>query len=229
VTACCLLVLWPVVPAAAQFEGEVEFWNKTTTDESGSAFEYLTKMSIKGGLLRLHTTSSGSTPASTMIYRTDRGVFWILNEEEQSYLEVRTTGGHGGELPNNLPAEAEIQFRATGKTRTILGYRTEQYVAEDGERKIEIWGTTNLQSLASALKQVFESAQGEEASTWNDQLAARGIFPMVSRILLQGQVVESSEVRKIVRKSVPDELFELPAGYRKVSVDALFEESSPPR
>jgi hypothetical protein len=224
-----VLVVWPAGPVAAQFEGEVEFWNKTTTDESGSAFEYLTSMSIKNGLLRVHTTSSGSTPASTMIYRTDRGVFWILNEEERSYIEVRTMGGHGGELPDSLPSPEEIQFRPTGKTRSILGYRTEQYVAEDGERRIEIWGTTGLQSLASALKQVFESAQDDDAGTWNDQLAARGIFPMVSRILLQGQVVESSEVRRIVRKPVADTLFELPAGYRKVSVDALFEESSPPR
>ena len=213
----------------AQFEGEVQFWNKTTTDESGSAFEYITTMAIKGGLLRVHTTSSGSTPASTMIYRTDRGVVWILNEEERSYLEVRTTGGHGGEMPDSLRTPEQIQFRSTGKTRTILGYRTEQYMASDGERRIEIWGTTGLQSLASALKEVFESAQGDEPSSWNDQLAARGIFPMVSRILLHGEVVESSEVRRIVRTPVSDALFELPPGYRKVSVDALFEESSPPR
>ena len=213
--------------ATAQFEGVVEVWNKTTTDETGAAFEYITRMTIKGMLVHVHTTPSGDTPASTMIYRTDRGLFWILNEEERSYFEVRTLGGRGGELPDSLPARNELQFHPTGKYRTILGYRAEQYLAEDGERKIEIWGTTGLQSLANALAQVFEAAQGEESAAWNDELASRGIFPLISRFSLNDLVVESSEVRRVTPKAVPAEMFLLPPGYRKVSVDELFEEPPP--
>jgi len=213
--------------ASAQFEGVVEIWNKTTTDETGAAFEYITKMTIKGMLVHVHTTPSGDTPASTMIYRTDRGLFWILNEEERSYFEVRTLGGRGGELPESLPTRDTLQFHPTGKHRTILGYRAEQYLAEEGERRIEIWGTTGLQSLANALAQVFEAAQGEESAPWNDELASRGIFPLISRFSLNDLVVESSEVRRITPQAVPAELFLLPKGYRKVSVDELFED--PPR
>ena len=213
--------------ASAQFEGVVEFWNKTSTDESGSSFEYITKMTIKGTLVRVHTTPSGDTPASTMIYRTDRGLFWILNEKERSYFEVRTLGGHGGEFPDSLPVRDLVKFRSTGQKRTILGYRANQYLAEDHEQMIEIWGTTGLESLANALQQVFESAQGEEKGAWNDELASLGIFPLVSRISIGGHVVESSEVRRITPQAVPAELFNLPSGFRKVSVDELFEEPSP--
>jgi len=220
-----LLLSAPV--ATAQFEGVVETWNKTTTDESGEAVEYITRMTIKGTLVHVHTTPGGDTPASTMIYRTDRGLFWILNEQEQSYFEVRTLGGRGGEIPDTVPSGQELQFRRSGESRTILGYRADQYLAEDGERSIEIWGTTGLESLASALRQVFESTQGDEGGSWNDELASRGIFPLISRISLNGQVVESSEVRRITRKAIPASMFLLPPGYRKVSVDELFEEPSP--
>lgn len=213
--------------AVAQFEGVVEFWNRTTTDETGSTFEYITEMTIKGTLVRIHTTSSGATPASTMIYRTDKGLFWILNEQERSYFEVRTLGGRGGEIPDSLPVHSGLRFRSTGQKRTILGYRADQYVAEDLERRIEIWGTTGLESLAGALKQVFESAQGEEPGSWNDELASRGIFPLISRISISGLVVESSEVRRIKPGAVAAGLFDLPSGFRKVSVDELFEEPSP--
>src|SRR5512141_59259 len=73
--------------ANAQFEGVLESHN-FTVDETDTPRNFSMTISLGKGKMRVETSAIGTTPASIMIYRPDRGVFWILNTEEKTYIEV---------------------------------------------------------------------------------------------------------------------------------------------
>jgi hypothetical protein len=82
-----LLIAGGHMNANAQFEGVVESKN-LTVDETDTPRTFSMIIWLGKGKMRVETGAIGTTPASTMIYRPDRGVFWILNVEEKTYIEV---------------------------------------------------------------------------------------------------------------------------------------------
>src|SRR5512142_1154309 len=89
----------------AQFEGIVESKN-LTTDETGAFRQFTLTMWIKKDRIRVQTSAFGSTPASTMIYRGDRLVTWMLNDDDQTYFEIlkNPRSLNKGSLPESIPA-----------------------------------------------------------------------------------------------------------------------------
>ena len=80
-----MLMLGSVPPV--EFEGVVESRN-TTVDELGKQQQFVMTIWVKKGMLKIHNTAVGSTPAYTVIYRSDRKTIWTLNDDEQTYFEV---------------------------------------------------------------------------------------------------------------------------------------------
>ncbi len=198
----------------AQFEGVIETSN-TTTDETGAEQHYVMTMWIKGSMAKITNTATPATPASTMIYRSDLRVIRILNDENKTFFEVPQgtskdeDSGEGGK-----PAA----IRKTGKTKKILGYRCDQYVMRQEEMETEIWGTKDLRGLSSALARALGEERAGQGEAWNDELTRLGIYPILANTRIEGKVVESQEVVRIEKRSLPDDLFSLPAGYKKQSV-----------
>ncbi|MEK9136807.1 MAG: hypothetical protein AAB393_06760, partial [Bacteroidota bacterium] len=82
------LTLYVCASAQAQFEGTIESKN-LTTDETGSPQQFTMTMYVKNGMVKIHNSAIGTSPSSTMIYRNDKKVVWMLNEEERTYFEIR--------------------------------------------------------------------------------------------------------------------------------------------
>ena len=198
----------------AQFEGVIETSN-TTTDETGAEQHYTMIMWIKGTMAKITNTATPTTPASTMIYRSDLRVIRILNDENKTYFEIPQgkskdeDSGEGGK-----PAA----IRKTGKTKKILGYRCDQYLMREEDMETEIWGTKDLRGLSSALAKALGEERAGQGEAWNDELTRLGIYPILANTRIEGKVVESQEVVRIEKRSLPDDLFSLPAGYKKQSV-----------
>jgi hypothetical protein len=215
-----LLVIFCSVPVSSQstFEGVVESAN-TTTDETGAAQHFTMTMWVKGGMVRVGISAYGSNPVTTVIYRRDRGLVWMLNDRDRTYFEIRRQEGPPGEK-GRVSHPSEI--RPTGKKRTILGYACDQLLLKEGETETEYWATKKLGALAGAIGRAFDVNGNEPGAREDDELTRMGYFPLVVRTTLGGKIVESSEVTKVSLRSVEGGLFELPSEYKKESVPDLF-------
>ena len=200
----------------AQFEGVIESRN-TTTDENNAPQQYEMTIWVKGPMARITTSATPSSPASTMIYRSDLRVIWMLNEESKSYFQV-AMGKTGDEAPGK---EEPANVRRTGKSKKILGYASDQYLITQGDMVTEIWGTKGLGDLSASLARALGEERAGQGEAWNDELTRLGVYPLVANSRIEGNVLEGQEVVKIDRRALPDDLFALPAGFKKQSVGDL--------
>jgi hypothetical protein len=215
-----LFALINVLPlrAPAQFEGVVESKN-VTTDETGASQEFVMTMWIKNDMVKIQTSGIGSQPGSILIYRNDRHVVWILNDVDRTYSEMHQDESKEQKQPAPAtPGENKPVIRKTGKTKKILGYLCEKIVVKTANDETEIWGTKALGHLASSISKVFGAASSDDEGAWSDELTKLGIFPLVASTKVEGEVVESQTVTRIEARSLPDELFELPADYKRQNV-----------
>jgi hypothetical protein len=217
-----------MVPATGegQFEGIVESKN-LTTDETGAPQRFVMTMWIKADRVKVQISAMGSSPGSTVIYRNDRGVIWMLNDEDQTYYEVSQDDQSGKGKTAPAPKGNTPFLRKPGRTRKILGYVCNQYVIKHLDTETEIWGTRKLSNLVQALSKALGSEDLESGSAWSDELTTLGVFPMVATTKIEGRVVESSEVTKVQPQNLQTSLFEIPTGYRKQSTGDLFKDQAP--
>ena len=207
--------------AQSSFEGMVES-NNTTTDEMGALQRFTMTIWVREGRVRISMSSFGSNPGTTILYHRDRGLTLMLDDRERTYFEIRQPRKSPGDQRLEAPRQSEI--KRTGKARKILGYPCDQLIARDGDAETEYWATKGLSSLAEAIASALGGDGNEVGSGVKDELAAMGYFPLIARTKLEGSVVESSEVTKIQKRRFEDSLFELPAGYRKQSVQDMIQE-----
>ena len=138
----------------AQFEGIIESRN-TTIDEAGQLQEFTMTMYIGPNMAMIRTSPFGSSPGSTMIYRGDMKVMWMLNEEDHTYFEI----GHDEEpdrmfVPSDGSGKPDI--KKTGKSKQVLGYKCDQIVIRESDRETEMWAT---KSLGKGQRGVVRAAQ----------------------------------------------------------------------
>ncbi len=211
------LTLTPL-SSLAQFEGVVESHNMTV-DELGVPRQYTITMWFKRDRVRIQSSASGDAPPTTMIYRTDRKIIWMINDEEHTFYEILRDDSQSGEH-SHYRAEAGDRpvVNRTGKVRKILGYRCEQVVIRRDNVDTEIWGTTALRLLASTAVKVLGPSEQDPGGDVTERLNSLGLYALSSLTKIEGMLVESQETTKIETREIAAELFELPAGYRKVDM-----------
>ena len=201
----------------AQFEGIVETRN-LTTDELGSMQQFTTIMWIKKDRIRVQNTAFGNTPATTLIYRNDRHIIWMLNETDKTYFEMlqeeKPQGPESGREPS---LEDKPSIGKTGRTKKILGYACEQVLLTRAEGETEIWGTKQLADLEATVAKVLGES-GAEGGGWMEEVAVLGLYPLASSTRIEGKIVESQETTRIEVKDLSSDLFDLPPGFRKQSM-----------
>jgi hypothetical protein len=147
----------------------------------------------------------------------------MLNEEEKSYFEIAQNQKAEEIHPPSGGAGDAYKVRRTGKKRKILGYPCEQIFFKRDVEETEIWGTTALGHLSSAISRALGEEHAESADGWANELLKMGVFPLISATKIEGSLAESQEITLIEKKTLPEELFLLPAGYRKQKVGEMME------
>lgn len=209
----CLVTLisWK---GTAQFEGIIQSKN-LSVDDLGVAHEYKMTIWVKKDFVRVTVPKIGVTPGSTVIYRTDSNISWVLNDDDRTFFEVALTSLRGSQeevRPDpNVMETPKVEL--TRKKRKILGFTCEQVVISRGETVTEIWGAKGLEDLARVLHESLEPGHG--GAIEEDAIAKMGLFPLVSVLRYEGRVLESQEVTKIERATLAGELFQIPEGYKK--------------
>lgn len=151
-----------------------------------------------------------------MIYRSDLRVIRMLDDDNKTYFEVPQ-----GKMKEDATAEGggnPAPVKKTRKTKKILGYRCEQFLISQGEAETEIWGTKDLRGLSASLARALGEERAGQGTAWNDELTKLGIFPLLANTRIEGKVVDSQEVLKIEKRSLGEDIFSLPGGYKKQSV-----------
>jgi hypothetical protein len=206
-------------PAArAQFEGVVES-KSTFVDDMGKPATSTMTMYVAKDMLRIENSAVGETPASTMIYRGDKRVMWILSDEEKIYLEVPQR--EETPPPSSAKPSPKPKILRTGKVKTIAGYRCEQMIVKEGEMETEIWAAKGLTALAKAINKGIGGEAEKGGTDWNDEIFGMGLMPLISSTRMHGKVIEKQEVTKIELHAVPNEKFQVPAGYKKEAIGGM--------
>lgn len=203
----------------AQFEGVLESKNRTS-DMSGAAQRFTMRLWVKKGMVKIEMSAIGSTPASTILYRRDVGKVVMLNDQEKTFFEIADAGQQGEE---GIERPAPATVRRTGKTKKILGYSCDQLFIRNEEAETEYWGTKSLSALASALSRAT-GTESQAGPGWSDDLTKMGYFPLIAVTKLGGRILESSEVTRLEPMVLPQEYFEIPAGYRKQGVRDILQD-----
>lgn len=211
----------------AQFEGEMAL--KTTRKIKDKFTEALVSIFIKNDKLMLKVKDEQEMGKDvTIIYRGDKKSFWIVTDKEKSYLEIPIKDNDDEEMAGEMKGarkgkKSPVNVKKTGKTETILGYACDEYIINEGDEEKDIWGTGKLGDLydgfMKAFGQLSRKNQGHGMEGWQSELMKLKIFPLKSATKTKGDVTSSEEVTKIEKKSLSASLFEVPADYKKTSLD----------
>ena len=221
----CLVILLSF-SGFAQFEGAIDM--KVTMDNEGKQQDVFYTMLVKNNLMATNIKSGGGEiNRGKIIFRGDKQVLLIVNDEEKSFLEIslkedkKIKGQDETSMPDS--SEAKPKITKTGKKETILGYVCEEIVIEDKDEVTHLWGTTKLGNLYKDLFKSFGEMGGrgaqKETETWEDELVNMKLFPLKILEMKEGKVVQSQEVTKIDKKPVPSSTFEISKDYQKQSMD----------
>lgn len=210
-----LIVSCAATLAEPQFEGIIESKN-TTTDERGESQQFTMTMYIKRDMVKIQNSPIGPSPATTMIYRDDLKVVWMLNEEDKSYFEVRQDARPEQMLSPPGGAKHAV-VRKTGKKMKVLGYVCDQVVVSSDNLTTEIWATKSLGPVYATISKVLGGESTAPGDGWESRIMRMGYYPLMASTIAEGKVLESQQVTAIEKKSLARELFELPPGFRKQS------------
>ncbi len=196
----------------SQFEGRITS-TTTGTKEPNTPFSLTQEISIKGKKIRSVMTATGEQMGSlTIIFRGDKGSVITILDQAKVYMELPMKKIE--EMMKNFPQDTNaVTVSRTGKTQKILGYNCEQVLLQEGETTIDVWGTRELTSLQDAME-MLSGIQKQKVPQWSKELDKLKLFPMKTIITAQGTHAETN-ITSIQRKSLPESMFTVPAGYTK--------------
>ncbi|MBI1804377.1 MAG: DUF4412 domain-containing protein [Ignavibacteriae bacterium] len=216
-----LIVVAVVSLNAQQFEGAISM-KATNYADSIRHVDY--SILIKGNLAAAKVQDGGpEMEGGRFIFRGDKKVMWIINDEKKQYLEIslRKDMQSAKDAVANVAANAARELHQSGKKQTILGYPCEEWIAKDDDRVATIWATGKLGNVFAGLAEAFGEIgkKDKKEDRWEDELVRMKMFPLTIAMKKSGKPESLQEVTKIEPKSVSASSFDPPAGYAKQSLD----------
>lgn len=218
-TAVATLFTASVCSAASAFEGKVSFAITSGKDKPIS-MDY----SIKGNKLRTDTTVDKHHMST--IFDVEKLEMLMLMPEQKMYMVMPIK--KAVEKATRKNEEPDVDIEATGKTDTILGYKCEQLLVKDKKTVTELWVAQGL-GVFMGLGQngpmgggPFGGGKSAKAAKWEEVLRDKGGFPL--RVIsndAKGRQSFKMEATKIEKGSVPDSVFQVPAGWEKFQMPDL--------
>lgn len=228
-----LLVVLPSVLLAQTFEGKLR-WRTVSlsleTDEGDALPESLFDVAvaavmqregaevdedsilIKGTVLRMD--GGVESRGTYSLWDIARDVVWVVEPGERAYMEVPVESERGGP-PAPDPA---LKVRALGQTRTINGMRAAGYEVRGEEFVIRAWMTQDHPGLTWAFRRAARREPGEtDPRDAAQALLSRYGFPVLIQVLSPGSL-ELEEAVSIQRATLGEELFRVPAGFKKRTI-----------
>ncbi len=189
---------------------------------------------VKGNKFRIDTEQGGQK--ISVIYDVDKDQIINLDWKSRQALITSTKqlGQTMKQIKGHLPegmremqmAEQEddlFSVKPTGKTKTINGFRCELFEGTDSDGNYtHIWLSRDRKDLFQKFMKVFsvmEDVSGGEKIKKNEEKfyeEQQGLDVLTRTV--SGDAISIMEVREIKEQSVPDDLFQVPAGFQQVNM-----------
>jgi len=218
---CALMTGGLLLPTIgiAQFEGIIDMKVSMSDGDSLHAATYRMHVQKDKMAATLEGGAQGMQGGS-FIFRGDRKLLWIVNDEQKSYLEVSLKDVDTASAGEETPERGKLE--RTGKTKTILAYLCEEFVVHGEAEVIQIWATTKLGNVYEGLMKSFGELGGsqmKDQAGWEGQLSAMKLFPLTLVTTRNGALYEKQEVTRIEAKKLAPSVFEPPRSYKKEALN----------
>lgn len=171
----------------------------------------------------------------TSIVRLDKGVMWLLNDREKTYMEM--TPEQMGAMAGLVKDAKDPEIKKTEETKKIGKYNcTKVLITMEmmGQKaNTEIWATSDIKVDPTILKfmektnEVFkDSPTLKQSNKMMQGLFELKLFPVqtTTKMKMMGMSSESMTLLKsISTEKLDDSLFELPEGYTKQEMPSMGE------
>ncbi len=203
------------------FEGEIEMRSRSASGALGSV-GVATVFKIKGPKMRTEMSALGVDYVSITDMAAKKTT--TLDNKMHTYTESDLSA-----KPSTAASKPKSTTKvvATNRHDTVAGYSCDVYEIDDTSKApgaaapIEICVASGISMLAFGLSgpfSYFSNASSDDA--WS-QITSKG-FPL--RIAMRdasGAPLMTLEATRVEKKSEPDTLFEVPAGYRKMTTPSF--------
>jgi Domain of unknown function (DUF4412) len=205
--ALCSAVL-ATSAAASTFERNITM--SLTSAGKGAVTQ---ELSIKEGYMRVSMAIGHKQGAAILDFKNQQ--ILILMPEQQMYMVQPIPQPSAANAPAGKSGDGLVE---TGTKDTILGYECTKYTVTSKEGTSEIWVTDQLGTFAG----LFHGGPGgnQPPPAWENALKGKGFFPL-KVVGTSSHGTFTMEVTKVEKTSLPDSLFEAPAGWRKFDLGAM--------
>jgi hypothetical protein len=201
--------------AQSQFEGKVVMNVKAGDKDTDM------NMFVKGNKTLIQVNNEQK---ANLIMDSKAKTMTILMPEQKMYMEIdmNTMKGISDKIKKNDESESNektnSKFDKTGETKKINGYECEKWVyTDDNGDKTEAWMTKELGNFMG----FSNPMSNDESSSWQKEIEGKGYFPMLAVHYVDGKVESSMEVKSVEKKSLDESMFEVPAGFNKLSMPMM--------
>ncbi len=190
-------------------------------DETTNTF-YVNDFAIRADL---QTPMDMSNVVSYIVRRNQNTALVILHSERK-YVELTAEaidqGTNVNPSMNNSAGESAKPLK-TGERATINEMECERYFSKESGWMREIWFSEQLSDLRPAFDLLYRqvvSGVGHASTTDDDDLwqSLPNGMPIIVKELTPGGSFVIEEIKSIERQAVDPKLFEVPSGYKKITL-----------
>lgn len=219
------------------FEGSITLSRYTIRADGSEHWVSSTPLLIHPGYILLVQSEGGSVEvlgnirAEGIIVRQEREDFVFLTPDRKAVIMSRQElqqmismlDSMRGRTAQEQGTEPEITFEPTGEREQIEGYRTEKWIARQGESSSvwHFWITDELSIPWGLLSEPWLTRQlslsGLPAERWfvNEKL------PVKAELWVNGELAEVIKIKDITPQSIPESRFQIPGDYQRITFQQM--------
>lgn len=195
----------PTTATAQDFEGIIYFEMADLAKQGMGEMPYM----VKGNKGRMEINHQGQKNAMLMLPGESKMVMII--EQMNGYIEMDLNNTERANTEKDKASEPDMTN--TGQTKTIAGKTCEVWRMESEDGTFETCMAKGLGTFMMPQNQM----QRRNAPAWAQKFAEEGSMPLEIVEIKNGDRTVQMKATKIVEKSLSDDLFKVPEGYRDMS------------
>lgn len=178
------------------------------------------KMMVKGDKVRveinpkLTTLLDAKTGDLTMLMNDQKQVMRISGERAKAMAEMAKA------MAKDALSTANAAPKPTGKTETINGYETQEYVTDTGKAQTSYWIAKDYPAGAAIMKQMEVLQNGAFATLRKGLPEFKDLpgLPIRTVVKVNGTRQMTSTIESVSQDAVPDSEFAAPADYSEMKM-----------
>lgn len=195
----------PTSTTAQSFVGVIHFEIADLAKQGMGEMPYM----VKGNKGRIEVSQGGQKSVMLMLPKQSKMI--IIIEQMNGYIEMDLDKSNSDDTEMNEISDAEMHN--TGQTKTIAGRTCRVWKMKSDDGTFESCMAKGMGTFMMPQNQM----QKREAPAWAQKFAEEGAMPLEIIEIKDGKRTIQMKATKIEEKSLSDDLFEVPEGYRDMS------------